>query len=142
MKNVIAALPWSNEPGARPNCGPNSHRVYSDSIGDIIRELTESGQIDQLKAVLFREDRAPRLELAKFLRDIAYELASEPNKHLAVDVLLYASGIEPDAQQSLRDYATKHGCSHEAFRARVLTMKQRLGHMILDALPSLDSHVD
>jgi hypothetical protein len=60
------------------------------------------------------------------VRDLVYELAGARNRDLAVDVLIHATGIAEFDQLSLRDYARKHGLSHEGFRKQVLAMQQRL----------------
>jgi hypothetical protein len=52
-----------------------------------------------------------------------------------VDVLIHATGIAEFDRLTLRDYARKHGLSHEGFRKQVLAMEQRLN------LPSQPMHV-
>jgi hypothetical protein len=63
----------------------------------------------------------------KIARDIGYELAGAKNRDLAVDVFIHATGIAEFGPSSLRDYARKHGCSHEWFRKEAEAMKRRLG---------------
>jgi hypothetical protein len=69
------------------------------------------------------------------VRDLVYELAGARNRDLAVDVLIHATGIAEFDRLTLRDYARKHGLSHEGFRKQVLAMEQRLN------LPSQPMHV-
>jgi hypothetical protein len=61
------------------------------------------------------------------VRDLVYELAGARDRDLAVDVLIYATGIAEFDLTSLRDYARKHGLSPEGFRQHVLKMQRRLG---------------
>ena len=61
------------------------------------------------------------------LRDLVYELAGALNRDLAVDVLIYATGVAEFDLTSLRDYARKHGLTPEGFRQHVLKMQRRLG---------------
>ena len=41
-------------------------------------------------------------------------------------MLIYATGVAEYDLLSLRDYARRHGLSHEGFRKQVLAMRQRL----------------
>lgn len=61
------------------------------------------------------------------VRDLIYELAGSPNRDMAVDVLIYATGVAEFDLTSLRDYARKHGLTPEGFRQHVLKMQRRLG---------------
>jgi len=61
------------------------------------------------------------------VRDLVYELAGEKNRDLAVDVLIYATGVAEFDVTSLRGYAARHGLTAEGFRKQVLAMQRRLG---------------
>ncbi len=61
------------------------------------------------------------------VRDLVYELAGAQNRDLAVDVLVYATGVAEFDLTSLRDYARKHGLTPEGFRQHVLKLQRRLG---------------
>ena len=61
------------------------------------------------------------------IRDIGYELAGAKNRDFAVDLFIHVTGIAEFGPSSLRDYARKHGCSHEWFRKEAEAMKRRLG---------------
>lgn len=61
------------------------------------------------------------------VRDLVYELAGSSDRDLAVDVLIYATGVAEFDLTSLRDYAQKHGLTAEGFRQHVLKMQRRLG---------------
>lgn len=98
-----------------------------DTVADVIRDCTESGLIDELRAVFAvdaHDDQAAALRVA---RDLVYELAGAQNRDLAVDVLIYATGVAEFDLTSLRDYARKHGLTPEGFRQHVLKLQRRLG---------------
>ena len=99
-----------------------------DSAEDILRDASRWGLIDDLRKLLREEpidSEAP--STSKIARDIGYELAGAKNRDLAVDVFIHATGIAEFGPASLRDYARKHGCSHEWFRREAEAMKRRLG---------------
>ena len=98
-----------------------------DSAEDIIRDAAKWGLLERLRELLHvrvDDDDDGRAQLA---RDIAFEFASNPNPALAVDVFINSTGIGEYGPSSLRDYAKKHGCSHEWFRRQVEEMRRRLG---------------
>jgi hypothetical protein len=64
--------------------------------------------------------------VVRAVRDLVYELAGSHDRDLAVDVLIHATGIAEFDRLTLRDYARRHGLSHEGFRKQVLAMRQRL----------------
>jgi hypothetical protein len=68
-----------------------------------------------------------------------YELAGSENRDLAVDVLIYATGVAEFDLTSLRDYARKHGLTPEGFRQQVLKMQRRLRLMPREA-QSIDAN--
>jgi hypothetical protein len=98
-----------------------------DSVDDILRDVTQWGLLEELKARLcdfptIESDRAGQMA-----RGIAYELAGAKNRSLAVDVLIHATRIAEFGAESLRDYGNRNGCSHEWFRQEVQSMRKRLG---------------
>ena len=99
-----------------------------DSAEDILRDASSWGLVEDLRRLLIRESvdsktgASPRL-----IRDIGFELAGAKNRDFAVDLFVHATGIAEFGPTSLRDYARKHGCSHEGFRKEVEAMKRRLG---------------
>ena len=98
-----------------------------DTVADVIQACTENGLIDDLRAALAVEpDDAPGSTL-RAVRDLVYELAGAQNRDLAVDVLIYATGVAEFDLTSLRDYARKHGLTPEGFRQHVLKLQRRLG---------------
>ena len=84
------------------------------------------GLLDELCATLGLEARPDQRAALRVVRDLVYELAGARNRDLAVDVLIHATGIAEFDHLSLRDYARKHGLSHEGFRKQVAAMQQRL----------------
>jgi hypothetical protein len=109
---------WNSHPAA-PFPG-------GDSVSDILKDCARLGLLDELRATLgvgLRNDDAP----IRAVRDLVYELAGEQNRDLAVDVLIHATGVAEFDHRTLRDYARKHGLSHEGFRQRVIALQHRLG---------------
>jgi hypothetical protein len=98
-----------------------------DSVDDIIRDAKKWDLYDDLRMRLHPECQAGSAQAAQVLRDVAYELAGENDKALAVDVFLHACGIAEFEATSLRDYGDVHGKSHEHFRLKVQAMRHRLG---------------
>ena len=84
------------------------------------------GLMDELRAALDGEQTSGEGTTMRVVRDLIYELAGARNRDLAVDVLIHATGVAEFDQLTLRDYARKHGLSHEGFRKQVLAMQQRL----------------
>jgi hypothetical protein len=64
---------------------------------------------------------------AAAIRDLAYELAGAKDRNLAVDVLVYATGLAEYETSDLRSYAARHGLSPEGFRKQVIALQRRLG---------------
>jgi hypothetical protein len=98
-----------------------------DSAEDIIRDAAKWGLLERLRELLgitVIDSDDTRVRLA---RDIAYEFAGAKNRDLAVDLFVHATGIAEYGPSSLRDYAAKHGCSHEWFRREADAMRRRLG---------------
>ncbi len=96
-------------------------------IAEVIRECTAIGVIDELRGALGTESRDEAGAALRALRDLVYELAGAQNRDLAVDVLIYATGVAEFDLTSLRDYARKHGLTPEGFRQHVLKLQRRLG---------------
>lgn len=98
-----------------------------DSAEDILRDAAKWGLLDRLRELL--QIAAPGSEDAKaqLARDIAYEFAGAANRDFAVDLFVHVTGIAEYGPSSLRDYASKHGCSHEWFRQQADGMRRRLG---------------
>ena len=93
----------------------------------MIRDCTASGMIDELRAALAADSGAESVAALRAVRDLVYELAGARNRDLAVDVLIYATGVAEFDLTSLRDYARKHGLTPEGFRQHVLKLQRRLG---------------
>lgn len=64
---------------------------------------------------------------ATAIRDLVYELAGARDRDLAVDVLVYATGLAEYETTNLRAYAARHGLSPEGFRKQVIALQRRLG---------------
>ena len=84
------------------------------------------GLLDELRTALGTGQHRGEDATLRAVRDLVYELAGSRNRDLAVDVLIHATGVAEFDELSLRDYARKHGLSHEGFRQQVLAMQQRL----------------
>jgi hypothetical protein len=99
-----------------------------DCAEDILRDASRWGLVEDLRRLLNGEGvdceagSSPRI-----IRDIGFELAGAKNRDFAVDLFIHATGIAEFGPSSLRDYARKHGCSHEWFRKEAEGMKRRLG---------------
>jgi hypothetical protein len=106
---------------------PPTQKVGGDSVAEVLRECTESGLLDELRAALADAAEPRQGSALQAVRDLVYELAGASNRDLAVDVLIYATGIAEFDLTSLRDYARKHGLTPEGFRQHVLKMQHRLG---------------
>ena len=111
-------LPSSAHPAARFSVG--------GSVRDVLKDCEEQGVIDELRQALGMEQRGAETTV-RVVRDLVYELAGAENRDLAVDVLIYATGVAEFDLTSLRDYARKHGLTPEGFRQHVLKMQRRLG---------------
>jgi hypothetical protein len=94
----------------------------------IARTFARSGWgKDELRAALAVEPDDAQVSTLRAVRDLVYELAGAQNRDLAVDVLIYATGVAEFDLTSLRDYARKHGLTPEGFRQHVLKLQRRLG---------------
>lgn len=112
-----------------PANGWNNHSVWSpavDTVADILRECEASGLLEDLRAALGCAGEDHHVVTLRAIRDLVYELAGSENRDLAVDVLIYATGVAEFDLTSLRDYARKHGLTPEGFRQQVLKMQRRL----------------
>ena len=98
-----------------------------DMVADVIQDFTENGLLDELRAALAVEPDETQGSALQAVRDLVYELAGAQNRDLAVDVLIYATGVAEFDLTSLRDYARKHGLTPEGFRQHVLKLQRRLG---------------
>lgn len=99
---------------------------HFDSVDDLLRDVAQWGRIDELRdRLLGVRDGGPQKAM-QMARDIAFELAGAKNRALAVDVLIYATGIAEFSNWTLRDYAAHHAVSHEWFRRQVIAMRRRL----------------
>ena len=102
-------------------------RLYgTDSVADLLKDCARMGLLDELRSTLGMEAKPDQRAVLRAVRDLVYELAGAKNRDLAVDVLIHATGIAEFDRLTLRDYARKHGLSHEGFRKQVLAMRQRL----------------
>ncbi|MFI5335719.1 MAG: hypothetical protein ACHQ5A_02985 [Opitutales bacterium] len=105
---------------------PASRLLGTDSVADLLRDCAQMGLLDELRETLAGHGQTDRRDTLQVVRDMVYELAGAKNRDLAVDVLIHATGVAEFDQVSLRDYARKHGLSHEGFRKHVLAMQRRL----------------
>ena len=101
--------------------------IAGEAVAEVIRECTASGMIDELRAALAADSGDESGAALRAVRDLVYELAGAQNRDLAVDVLVYATGVAEFDLTSLRDYARKHGLTPEGFRQHVLKLQRRLG---------------
>ena len=112
-----------------PANGWNSQSAWNpavDTVADILRECEASGLLEDLRAALGCAGEDHHVVTLRAVRDLVYELAGSENRDLAVDVLIYATGVAEFDLTSLRDYARKHGLTPEGFRQQVLKMQRRL----------------
>jgi hypothetical protein len=99
-----------------------------DSAEDILRDASRWGLVEDLRRLLREEPVDTEVgSKPKVIRDIGYELAGAKNRDFAVDLFIHVTGIAEFGSDSLRDYARKHGCSHEWFRKEAEAMRRRLG---------------
>jgi hypothetical protein len=99
-----------------------------DSAEDILRDASNWGLVEDLRRLLREESVDSEAgSKPKIVRDIGYELAGAKNRDFAVDLFIHVTGIAEFGPASLRDYARKHGCSHEWFRKEAEAMRRRLG---------------
>ena len=103
-----------------------------DSAEDILRDASRWGLVEDLRRLLREETPDSEADSKpKIIRDIGYELAGAKNRDFAVDLFIHVTGIAEFGPASLRDYARKHGCSHEWFRKEAEAMRRRLGLPLL-----------
>ena len=105
---------------------PGSRLLGTDSVADLLRDCAQMGLLDELRETLAGHGETDRRDTLQVVRDMVYELAGTKNRDLAVDVLIHATGVAEFDHLGLRDYARKHGLSHEGFRKQVLAMQRRL----------------
>lgn len=113
-----------------PANGWNNQSAWNpavDTVADILRECEASGLLEDLRAALGCAGEDHHVVTLRAIRDLVYELAGYENRDLAVDVLIYATGIAEFDLTSLRGYAARHGLTAEGFRKQVLAMQRRLG---------------
>jgi hypothetical protein len=96
-------------------------------VADALMECREAGLLDELREALSPSPDRVSGDALQAVRDLVYELAGASNRDLAVDVLIYATGVAEFDLTNLRDYARKHGLTPEGFRQHVLKMQRRLG---------------
>lgn len=99
--------------------------VAHDSVGDIIKDCAQQGLLDELRSAL-KVRTEESLPASEVIKDLIFELSGAQNRDLAVDVLIHATGVAEFGSNSLRDYAQRHGLSHEGFRLQVRAMQRRL----------------
>jgi len=96
-------------------------------VADALAECADAGMLEELRAALNPAQHCSQGDALHAVRDLVYELAGARDRDLAVDVLIYATGVAEFDLTSLRDYARKHGLTPEGFRQHVLKMQRRLG---------------
>ncbi len=104
-----------------------AHLPTNAIVADAMAECADAGLLEELRAALNPELDCPQGDARQAVRDLVYELAGASNRDLAVDVLIYATGVAEFDLTSLREYARKHGLTPEGFRQHVLKMQRRLG---------------
>ena len=104
-----------------------------DSTADIVRDAAKWGLLDDLRNLLCGTGQKNDGDKLRIARDIAYELAGAKNRDFAVDLFIHVTGIAEFGPASLREYGSKHGCTHEWFRREAEKMRKRLD---LPLLPS------
>ena len=97
-----------------------------DNVRDVLHDCAQQGIIEELRQALGLEPRHDDAAV-RVVRDLVYELAGARNRDLAVDVLIYATGVAEFDVTSLRGYAARHGLTPEGFRQQVLAIQRRLG---------------
>jgi hypothetical protein len=112
--------PWTDA------VAPTARLFGADSVADLLKDCSRMGLLDELRATLGLEATPDQPAVLRAVRDLVYELAGAKDRDLAVDVLIHATGIAEFDRLTLRDYARRHGLSHEGFRKQVLAMQQRL----------------
>jgi hypothetical protein len=105
---------------------PASRLLGTDSVADLLKDCAQMGLLEELRETLAGHGQMDRRDTMQVVRDLVYELAGAKNRDLAVDVLIHATGVAEFDHLGLRDYARKHGLSHEGFRKHVLGMQRRL----------------
>lgn len=105
----------------------HAHLPTNAIVADAMAECAEAGLLEELRAALNPGRDCPQGDALQAVRDLVYELAGASNRDLAVDVLIYATGVAEFDLTSLREYARKHGLTPEGFRQHVLKMQRRLG---------------
>ena len=115
--SLLSANGWKNRSAVNPAV---------DTVADVLRECEASGLLEDLRAALGCGAEDHQVATIRAIRDLVYELAGAENRDLAVDVLIYATGVAEFDLTSLRDYARKHGLTPEGFRQHVLKMQRRL----------------
>ena len=113
-----------------PTNGWNNHSAWNpavDTVADVLRECEASGLLEDLRAALGCVGEDHHVVTLRAVRDLVYELAGSENRDLAVDVLIYATGVAEFDVTSLRGYAARHALTAEGFRKQVLAMQRRLG---------------
>ena len=118
--------PERNQPPRNGPAVPATHLGGGDSVGDILKDCTQMGLLEELRATLGLEAKSDQRAILQAVRDLVYELAGAKNRDLAVDVLIHATGLAEFETLGLRDYARRHGLSHESFRKQVRAIQQRL----------------
>ena len=104
-----------------------THLPKNTIVAEALAECAEAGLLEDLRAALDPARDCSKGDALQAVRDLVYELAGASNRDLAVDVLIYATGVAEFDLTSLRDYACKHGLTPEGFRQHVLKMQRRLG---------------
>ena len=97
-----------------------------ESVSDVLKDCEQQGLLAELRQALGLEKRGDEATI-RVVRDLVYELAAAQNRDLAVDVLIYATGVAEFNVTSLRGYARRHGLTPEGFRKQVIALQRRLG---------------
>lgn len=95
-------------------------------VDELLKDCANAGLLNELRAALGTDSSGDSGAALRAVRDLVYELASAPNRDLAVDALIYATGIAEFERTSLRGCAQRHGLTSEGFRHHVLALQQRL----------------
>lgn len=100
----------------------------TESIEDILAAIHEYGYADEIIIRLTDgKISSNQHDIEDAIRIILIELAAHKNREMAIDCLLYLTGIGELTQMSLAYYAERHGCTKEGFRKNAEALKKRIG---------------
>lgn len=119
---------WESDGHGR-QCVPvvSTEPTLLDSPKEIVRDIIRLGLIEPVRALIGSLPSRAEEDRLETLREVAIDLSCSRNPALAIDLLAAITGANDYASFSLREYAERHGCSHEWFRQEADQMRKRLG---------------